>query len=76
MDCRGYRDGVDVDREAPAGLLFDEHPVMGEHPDQLPHEERIATGGRGESSQQLVGQLCGSEYVGGQFGCRIGIKLR
>ena len=70
MDRRRHGDGVDIDGQAPTSLLLDEHAVVREHHDELAHEKRIASGRRGEPAQELVGQLCGPEHVGGEFGCR------
>ncbi|WP_233151245.1 hypothetical protein [Mycobacterium lehmannii] len=38
-------DGVDVDRQFPAGRLLDENPVVGKHSDEFPHEQGVAAGG-------------------------------
>ena len=44
MDRGRDGDGVDIDREPPAGRFGDENPVVHEHPDQLAHEQRVAAG--------------------------------
>ena len=74
MDRRWDGDGVDVDREPPAGRLLDENAVVREHSDQLPHEQRIAAGGRREAAQEFVGQPGGAEHLGGEFGGRAGVE--
>ena len=67
MDRRGDGDGVHVDGESPAVRFLDENSVVREHPDQLPHEQGIAAGGRREAAQEFVGQPGGAQHLGGEF---------
>ncbi len=60
--------------EPPASRLRDEDPVVHEHPDQLAHEQGVASGGRGQAAQELVGQPGGAEHAGGELGGRAGVE--
>ena len=47
---------------------------MHEHPDQLPYEQGVASGRRGEATQQVLRQPGGAEYAGGELGGRTGVE--